>query len=169
MAFVVTPAASQPSSFGGFGELINNAINVAGDIFGRRPPMQLQPFPPIQQAGFPLVPAIGGAVGPLLRGVLPGIGAGAVGGEIADAFQNLFNSGGAASTNDAAAFTDAVPGACRPKAHMKTNPCTGKGTWFTPRGRPLLFSGDLSAAKRVDRVTKRVLKQMPTKHTHRKR
>ena len=170
MPFVVTPAASEPSSFGGFGNIVNSLIGAAGQIVpavlgGRQQPPTSAGIPQFQQAGFPLVPAVGGALLPAITPALGRIGAGAIGGELADMLQNLFSSGGASSTNDAAAFTDAVPGACRPKAHMKTNPCTGKGTWFTPRGRPLLFSGDLSAAKRVDRVTKRVMKQMPTKRT----
>jgi len=35
------------------------------------------------------------------------------------------------------------------------NPATGQDTWFRPAGRPLLWSGDLSACKRVNKVAKR--------------
>ena len=170
MPFVVTPAATAPGSFGGFGDVINNLITAGGQIGSAL--LAPKRSPGFQQAGFgSLVPAVGGAVGPALRGLralLPtvgGVGAGAVGGELADAFQNLI-SGGASTLDDSAAFTDPVPGSCRPKAHVKVNPCTGKGIWFAPRGRALLFSGDLATCKRVARVNKRVQKAMPGKHHH---
>ncbi len=158
--FVVTPAASSTDSFGGFGDLITSVINAGATIGGAL----LAPKPaPVQQAGFgSLVPAGAGALGRALFPSLPAIGAGAVGGEIADSLQNFF-SGGASTGSDVAAFTDPVPGSCRPKAHVKVNPCTGKGTWFTPRGTPLVFSGDMAACRRVDRVAKRLQKSMPTK------
>ena len=43
--------------------------------------------------------------------------------------------------------------------HVKTNPTTGKPTWFGPLGRPILFSRDVRAAKtlkRVGRIARRV-------------
>lgn len=168
--FVVTPAASTTSSFGGFGDLIGGAIdfgrNLLGDFFSPERRAELQPgLNAPRQAGFPLVPFVAPALR-AGRALLPGLGLGAIGGEAADAFQRFINSGGASSLDENAAFTDAVPGSCRPKAHVKVNPCTGKGVWFTPRGRPLVFSGDLSACKRVDRVTKRLTKAMPRKHHH---
>ena len=165
--FVITPGASEGDAFGGFGQLLNSVIKAGGQI-GSALLAPNQPQPQFQQAG--LIP-FGSAVGPLLPQVgraLGGIGAGAVGGEIADAFQNLV-TGGASSQDDTAAFTDPVPGSCRPKAHLKVNPCTGKGIWFVPRGRPLVFSGDLSACKRVDRVAKRLNKSMPKKRSCSKR
>jgi len=169
MPFVVTPTASAPGEFGGFGNLLTSIVTAGGNIASSllaprtREPVRLPGF---QQAS--LIPAIPGALG-ALRGLLPslgGIGAGAVGGELADSLQNLFRSGGASSLDDTAAFTDPVPGSCRPKAHVKINPCTGKGIWFSPRGTPMLFSGDLATCKRVARVNKRVQKAMPSKHHH---
>lgn len=169
MPFVVTPAASSTSSFGGFGDLVNRAIDFGGralsDFFSpqRREELQVGINQP-RQAGFPLVPF----ARPLLqagRGLLPGLGVGAVGGELADAFQNLLRGRGG-SQDDSAAFTDPIPGSCRPKMHLQVNPCTGKEVWFTPRGRPLVFSGDMSACKRVDRVSKRLQKAMPRRHHH---
>lgn len=166
--FVVTPAATTPGAFGGFGDIVNSLIGAAGQIvpaiFGKNQPVTAQPFPGFQQAGFgSLVPFVGNAA----KTLLPGLGIGAVGGELADAFQNLFTSGGASTQSDLAAFTDATPGSCRPKEHLKVNPCTGKSVWFTPRGRPLVFSGDMAACKRVDRVSKRLIKAMPSKpHRH---
>lgn len=166
MPFVVTPSGGGGGGFGGFlGDIIDVGRRALGDFFSpeRRADIN-QPRQP-QQAGFPLVPFIQPALR-AGRALLPGIGLGAIGGEAADAFQRFINSGGAGSLDETAAFTDAIPGSCRPKAHVKVNPCTGKGVWFTPRGRPLVFSGDLSACKRVDRVTKRLTKAMPRKHHH---
>lgn len=35
------------------------------------------------------------------------------------------------------------------------NPATGQDTWFRPAGRPLLWSGDLTACKRVKKIARR--------------
>lgn len=161
--FVVTPSSGGGSGFGGF---LDSVIGGAGRIVDRFLAPQQQVDPRFQQAAFPLVPAGIGAIGRALLPSLPAIGAGAVGGELADAFQNLFTSGGASSVSDRAAFTDAVPGRCRAKQHIKVNPCTGAETWFVPRGKAVLFSGDLATCKRVARVNKRVQKAMPPKHHH---
>jgi len=180
--FSITPSisASPTGDFGGFGGLITEVIRAGGQIgsalLAPRPQASnvafAQPFPAPQQAGFgALIPAGRAAVGALGRALpsLGGIGAGAIGGELADAAQQFF--GAAGSADDTAAFTDAIPGRCRPKMHLRLNPCSGKGTWFVPRGRPLVFSGDLSACKRVDRVAKRLTKSMPRRphHHHAKR
>lgn len=174
MPFTVTAGPQGTTGgldFGGFSGLLQSVITAGGQIGsallggGSGPGFD----PRFQQAGFPLVaPALGGVarLGSRLFPSLPAIGGGIVGGEIADAFQNLFRSGGASTQDDTAAFTDPVPGACRPKAHLKVNPCTGKEVWFSPRGRPMLFSGDLATCKRVARVNKRVQKAMPSKHHH---
>jgi len=168
--FTVTPSfQSQTGSldFGGFGGILESVIRAGGQIGSA---LLAPKQPQFQQASFGLVPSVGGALGRALLPTLPQIGGGIVGGEIADAFQNLFSraTGGASSQDDTAAFTDPIPGSCRPKAHVKINPCSGKGTWFTPRGHPLVFSGDLSACKRVDRVSRRLNKALPLrKHGHR--
>lgn len=36
-----------------------------------------------------------------------------------------------------------------------SNPTTGQDTWFRPAGKPLLWSGDLTACKRVNKVARR--------------
>lgn len=41
------------------------------------------------------------------------------------------------------------------KLFMLPNPVTGKPTWFAPKGRPLLWSGDLTTCKRVRRIARR--------------
>ncbi len=169
MPFVVTPSGGGGGGFGGFfDDVIDFGKRALGDFFSPERRSQINdPFFSArpQQAAFPLVP-----LGRAARGILPALGVGAIGGEAADLFQRLIGSGGAGTNDENAAFTDAIPGSCRPKAHVKVNPCTGKGTWFTPRGRPLVFSGDLSACKRVNRVAKTLTKAMPArKHTHRAR
>ncbi len=162
MPFVTTAgfAPSQGSlDFGGFGGLIQSGLNLASKIFSA-PESPASRFPGIQPAGFasvlPRLPAIG-------RSILPGFAGGATTQGLIDLFTR---SGGADTLDENAAFTDPVPGACRPKAHVKMNPCTGKGIWFVPRGRPLVFSGDMSACKRVDRVAKRLDKARPKRRAH---
>ena len=158
MPFVTTPGfASSTGSFD-FGGLLQSGLNLASSIIAPKPRTQ---FPVAQQDAFPLdLPAIGAAA----RRFLPQFGAGILGG-VAENFLG-FGDGGASTLDETAAFTDPLPGACRPKAHVKINPCTGTGTWFTPRGKPLVFSGDMSACKRVDRVAKRLDKARPKRRHH---
>jgi hypothetical protein len=40
-----------------------------------------------------------------------------------------------------------------------TNPVTGKPTFFKHAGRPILFSGDLRAAKRVQKIARRAARK----------
>lgn len=162
--FVTIPGfASSTGSFdfGGFGGIVQSGIQLASSLLAPKP----QQFP-VQQAGFGLLaPAQRAFQG--LRGLGGPLVAGGAGGAIGQGFTDLlFGSGGASTLDESAAFTDPVPGACRPKMHVKTNPCTGKGTWFVPRGRPLVFSGDLSAAKRLDRVAKTLDKARPRRRHH---
>jgi hypothetical protein len=39
--------------------------------------------------------------------------------------------------------------------HQQVNPVTGRATWFRPAGKPVLWSSDLSACKRVKKVATR--------------
>ena len=41
-----------------------------------------------------------------------------------------------------------------PADYLLTNPVSQKAVWFGPKGRPLLWSGDVSAARRLQRVSK---------------
>ncbi len=164
MPFQISPGFDTGTGGLNFGGFVDKIIDVGRQLF-TPPPTQISPFPGPRQAAFPLVPFLGPAARSLIPSI-PQIGGGIVGGEFADAIQNLLKTGGASTQDDAAAFTDPVPGACRPKAHLKVNPCTGKEVWFSPRGRPMLFSGDLATCKRVARVNKRVQKAMPPKHHH---
>lgn len=160
MPFVTTAGfAPSPGSldFGGFGGIIQSGLNLATSLFSK-PQSPSSRFPGLQPAGFfgPLVAPAARALGP--------IAAGAFGGTLAEGFFGL--GGGADTLDETAAFTDPVPGACRPKSHVKVNPCTGKGVWFVPRGKPLVFSGDMAACKRVDRVAKRLDKARPKRRAH---
>lgn len=165
MPFVATssPAATtQGFDFGGF---LGGAIDIAKRFLGPTVGPGT-PFPTnVPTAGFPLLAPAARAIAPFARSLLPAVpafGGGVVGGLV----ENFFDFGGAGTLDESAAFTDPVPGSCRPKMHVKKNPCTGKGVWFVPRGRPLVFSGDLSAAKRLDRVAKTLDKARPRRRHH---
>lgn len=71
--------------------------------------------------------------------------AGYIGETIADYFQG---NGGACPTKP---FTSGGSSA-RATTFVTANPVTGKATWFKPAGRPILWSGDLSACRRVRKV-----------------
>lgn len=43
----------------------------------------------------------------------------------------------------------------RAQAFISPNPVTGKLTWFKPAGKPILWSGDLTACRRVGRIARR--------------
>lgn len=165
MPFVVTPSGGAQTSGFGFGDFFGGIIDI-GKRFLAPTVGPGTAFPgPTPQAGFPLIPAARALI-PAARSLLPAVpafGGGVIGGLFEDF---LGRTGGASTLDEAAAFTDPVPGSCRPKMHVKTNPCTGKGTWFVPRGRPLVFSGDLSAAKRLDRVAKTLDKARPRRRHH---
>ena len=154
MPFQISPGPQASSGGFDFGGFLQSGLNLVSNIFSK-PQSPAQRFPELQQTGFPLLAAGSG----LARSLFPSLAAGAVGGGAQGFIESLFASGGAA-------FIDPVPGSCRPKAHVKTNPCTGKGVWFVPRGRPLVFSGDMSACKRVDRVAKRLDKARPKRRHH---
>jgi hypothetical protein len=51
-------------------------------------------------------------------------------------------------------FVPTMAGA-RPQPFVASNPVTGALTWFKPAGRPILWSGDLTACKRVGRIAAR--------------
>ncbi len=172
MPFSISPGfggATGGLDFGGFGGIAQSLIQAAGQIV----PAFLQPKQQRVEQGFfgPQQPQFQqAALAPFLTKLpqiarnLPSILGGAAGGVAAEGLFGMF--GGADDQDVTAAFTDPVPGKCRPKPHIKNNPCTGKGVWFVPRGQPLVFSGDLSAAKRLDRVSKRLHKARPKGRHH---
>lgn len=160
MPFLTSPGPQASSGGFDFGGFLGGAIDIAKRFLGPTVGPGTA-FPQPQQAAFPLLPAIS-RFGSRLLPALPAFGGGVVGGAVED----FFKFGGAADFEEGAAFTDPIPGKCRPKAHVKTNPCTGKDVWFTPRGKPLVFSGDMAACRRVDRVAKRLDKARPKRRHH---
>lgn len=51
-------------------------------------------------------------------------------------------------------------GAPRASTFVMANPVSGKATWFKPAGRPLLWSGDLSACRRVKKIASRARRRV---------
>ena len=51
-------------------------------------------------------------------------------------------------------FVPTMQGA-RAQPFIANNPVTGALTWFKPAGRPILWSGDLTACKRVGKIASR--------------
>lgn len=62
--------------------------------------------------------------------------------------------GGATLSALTSPFVPSMAGA-RAQAHIQPNPVTGKLTWFKPAGKPILWSGDLTACRRVSRIARR--------------
>jgi hypothetical protein len=109
-----------------------------------------------------------GAIGPVLGGaaralpsIIRGVGGILAGKEVIDIVRGGGNGGGFSMPS--------LPsgGACAPSAPFKAgcngatavattfmvcNPVSGKQTWFKPAGRPILWSSDLAACKRVGKV-----------------
>lgn len=123
---------------------------------GSLPPggFRMAAFPITREATFPGSPvsAVTNALfqpaslaGSLLR-QLPGVAGGLFAGEALEAFQ------GPAAGTPMFALTAAGARAQRFRAQ---HPTTGKDVWFLPAGRPILWSGDLAACKRVKKVARR--------------
>ena len=62
---------------------------------------------------------------------------------------------GACMTNLTSPFSAGGMRGARAQTHIQCDPITGRPVWFKPAGRPLLWSGDLSACKRVRKVAAR--------------
>lgn len=112
-------------------------------------------FPVTTQASFPQSPfATGfqqaGSLLPSIARQLPGIIGGLGAGELLDVFQS---SGGGTPM-----FRPTMAGA-RAQFFRTQNPATGQDTWFRPAGRPLLWSGDLTACKRVKKIARKAARK----------
>jgi hypothetical protein len=88
--------------------------------------------------------SVGGVIArnPVISGTVGGV----LAGEALDAFQN---GGGTAFFRQTMSGARAIP------LVMIPNPVTGAPTFFKHAGRPILFSGDLTAAKRVNKLAMR--------------
>ncbi len=115
-------------------------------------------FPVSTQQGYPPSPwaavaggampasyAPAGVAGSLLR-QLPGMLGGLA---IGEGYEMLAGGGGGTPM-----FRPTMAGA-RAQFFRTQNPATGQDTWFRPAGRPLLWSGDLTACKRVKKIARR--------------
>jgi len=121
----------------------------------RREPMAA--FPTERFASFPPSPSAfalaSGSPGFQQAGVaglarqLPGFIGGVLGGEL---LSGALAGGGGATPM----FRPTMAGA-RAMFFRTANPVTGQDTWFRPAGRPILWSGDLTACKRVNKVARR--------------
>jgi hypothetical protein len=139
---------SSSGGFGGLGDIFEKAIDIAGQIFA--PAQTTQPFPlpgglqprqaPRQEpTSIEAIARTG--LGELISGQEIGLAQ-------SGCTTTPFGAGSPRQNVTATRFVQA-------------NPATGKPTWFGPLGTPILFSGDLAACKRVDRVAKRLAKARP--------
>ncbi|GAG21361.1 unnamed protein product, partial [marine sediment metagenome] len=95
---------------------------------------------PVQQAGL---------AGSIVK-QLPGFIGGIAGGEL---FESLIAPGGGGGAMTP--MFRAGGQSARAQFFRTQNPITGQDTWFRPAGRPLLWSGDLTACKRVKKIARR--------------
>lgn len=124
-------------------------IDALGNLNNNRPP------PIVTSTGVvPSAALDGGTVLDALRT--------AVLGPVAPAVMNLdvpgidvVRQGGAATLSSLTSPFRATMASSVPQLHVQTNPSTGAPTWFKPAGRPVLFSGDLTACKRVNKLARR--------------
>lgn len=136
----------------------------ASQPFGAQPGAGFAPFgglmpafPTTVQASFPPFPYIGAqpaSIGGTLLRQVPGILGGVLGGELFEQFTGGGGGGGGATP----AFRPTMAGA-RAQFFRTPNPATGQDTWFRPAGRPILWSGDLTACKRVKKVARRAARK----------
>ena len=68
----------------------------------------------------------------------------------------LFGGGGACPTDPFASGGSSV----RAQTFVAAHPETGRAVWFKPAGRPILWSGDLSACRRVRKVAGRARRRV---------
>lgn len=131
-------------------------------IFQPPPPTPFRsilPFAP----GVPVAPSFSGApAGGFTMasfpsgGLIPGISGGGFQQAGFDLpFIDITRQGGAGTLAALTSpFIPSMAGA-RAQAFISPNPVSGKLTWFKPAGRPILWSGDLTACKRVNRIARR--------------
>jgi hypothetical protein len=105
-------------------------------------------YPQVQQAGY------GAALGALGRAI-PGMIAGYGIGEAFDSPQlPAVAGGGVMAAGGTPMFRPTMAG-YRAQTFRAQNPATGQDVYFKPAGRPILWSSDLTACKRVRKVAAR--------------
>lgn len=128
-------------------------------------------FPVDRSAGFPVSAVTNALFNPqgfpvAQQASLAGLGAGVVrqlpgllGGFLLGEGVDALSAGGAGGGTPL--FKIGCNGtSAHPVAFRAPNPVTGKDEWFRPAGRPILFSGDFTAARRVSRVAKMAKKRL---------
>jgi hypothetical protein len=131
---------------------------VSGDYYGSGPGFDLGDvfgpnswFSPVVPGGMP-----GGFPFPTVPGSPYPVGSGA--GQMAP--------GGACATTP---FRPGASLSARAVPFMLPNPLSGQPVWFLPAGRPLLWSGDLRACKRVSKIAGRAARFSRRRTTRRRR
>jgi hypothetical protein len=115
-------------------------------------------FPVTRYSSFPspgVQPASFAALAPLARQAIPFLG-GMLAGEGIEGAMAM--AGGGAMSGGTPQFR-ATPVGARAQFFRVPNPVTGQDTWFRPAGRPILWSGDLTACKRVKKVARRAARK----------
>lgn len=120
------------------------------------PPRVLAPgFTPAERSIMPVLPggAIvqGGSFRPVLggpAGIALGVGSALLG----EGIGSLFGNGNGVGS---AAFRQTTGGVRANRSFHLPHPVTGEDVFFGSLGRPLLFTRDMSAAKKVDRLARR--------------
>jgi len=149
-SFGALPPVQSSQPFGGFPNSV--PISFGGSPMPAFPVGTQQGFPPnpfaqliggalpsqFQTAGFPLAPLIK---------QLPGFIGGIVGGNL---LEGAISGGGSVTPM----FRPTMAGV-RAQSFRATNPVTGQDVFFRPAGKPILWSSDLSACKRVNKVARR--------------
>lgn len=121
------------------------------------PFFQSPQFPAAGPSQLPFAP--GGVVMPQFQNQIPGFQPAAFNLPGTNGFGLPFvdivgQGGGAALGALTSPFRPTMAGAAA-QAHIQPNPVTGKITWFKPAGRPILWSGDLTACRRVGKIAMR--------------
>lgn len=146
MPYFVQPSIGYGGTAGAdfFGGLGNLAAGVGSIISAIRGPSAMP-----GGMGF-LAPTTIGTLGRTLGGVA----AGAAGAGIIDW---MMGNGGACPTSP---FAQPSAGGVRATTFVAAHPVTGKAVWFRPAGRPILWSSDLSACRRVKRIAGRARRRL---------
>ena len=99
----------------------------------------------------------GGALVPQVLRALPSVGGGAVGGAVTEGLMALFGGGGMVGPGASPGTIFRVQGErLVPRRTFEImNPSTGRTVFYRNMGRPILWSGDLSACKRVNKAASR--------------
>ena len=93
-------------------------------------------------------------------GIFPGVPVAPGGSPLSSVLEQMAGAaGGGAVATLGSPWSPGVRSA-RPKLFMVPNPVTGSPTWFRPAGRPILFSGDFAAVRRLRKVAGRARRRV---------